>query len=137
MEMVAAIVRWQKVRWVFRITRSRSEINNSVELSATPDPFVYFCPDFLGIWVVVKRPPEWRDGRSINANAKRMGARDDLFIRADDFIRGSWLFMASFRPRAGTDVVHALKNDQPAGTGLGQHITIHALQCVWPQPVMQ
>jgi hypothetical protein len=110
------------------------EVDDRVEMAWSANPLIDSLTVGLAqrAWVVVAGTNVRSDGGSVNAQAVRVGARDDLLVGGDDTLhKGRVICLRNFtRAREAAEIVDALKNDDPLDGCGSKYVAIEAGQDV-------
>jgi len=141
MQVVAAVEGVQQMVGMLRVTHEGIEINHRIKVARGANPLINnLAVGFAQrAGVVIARTNVRSDCSSVDAQAVRVGAFDDLLVGGDDLrdkvvMVGGRHFAVDRQP---AQIVDALKENEPAHASLRQHIGIEARQNVRPQAVGQ
>ena len=133
--MVAGIVRRQQLVGMVGIASGFVEVDDAVESAAGSDPGVYGLTIRLRGGREVGRSAEGQDRSSVYLQATSMRADDHLLKGGDQILGGRRLFAVGEGAARSPDVVYAFEHDDPADTGLRDHVAVEARQQVWAEAV--
>jgi len=137
--MISAVVSGKKAVRRLRIASDCVEIDDHIEVPGRTDPRIDGLPVGLTerTGMVVLRSHIGRDGCSHDTKPVGMGAGDDLLIGGQHpGNEGFVLRRSDFAiARQATQVVNALKDDEPTHAGRGKHVAVEARKCVWTQAI--
>ena len=117
------------------VARSFVEIDNTVECAAGSDPGIYGLAIRIGCGREVGRSAEGQDRSGVYLQTAGMSAEDHLLKGGDQILGGRRLFAVGEGAARSPDVVYAFEHDDPADTGLRDHVAVEARQQVWAEAV--